>query len=237
MNEENKDKLNPPYIPFKTFKRFLEILKETVTPDVIDSSVLSKFSGSDKAALLPAIKFLGITDKENKVIRKRLEPLVKSFKTEEWGKVFGEVVKSSYEEIINDLPLSTATMKQLEDRFKTADPSIIPKAIRFFKAASNEVGIELSSFIKMRKPREKKSKTKTVKSEGPDNANGKKGSAIQEVERGYKEFPLPIINKKPAKILVPEDIENADWQRIKRMVQPVLMMIETYFGFENKKEE
>ncbi len=242
-DQDKKDRKQSaaPYVPFKTFLRLIKSCKETTVPQRIDATVLDKFSWSDRASLLPALKFLQLTDKED-MSTPALNDLVKSYNTPEWKTKLKEIVLSRYDEIINGLNVeSSATRGQLEEKFKNVGPGVVGKCIRFYIAAANEAGIPLSILITKRQKtgterKIQRKKQSPKESEKPNSDFGKEYSNLENL--GFKEFILPIKGKQPVKIYVPEDITQDDWKRIKNMMEQITIFIETYFGFslEGKKE-
>ena len=53
---------HPAYAPYETFTAFVARLKQTAVPRAIDSSILSKLSGSQRAALMSSLRFLDLID-------------------------------------------------------------------------------------------------------------------------------------------------------------------------------
>src|SRR5579859_7213234 len=53
-----EEKAVPPYVPYKTFKNFIDGLR-VATPSRIDRSVMGSLSGATQSQLLAALKYLG----------------------------------------------------------------------------------------------------------------------------------------------------------------------------------
>lgn len=226
-------KPNPPYLPFKTFTRLIGVF-EHVVPQVIDSSVLGKFSGSDRAALIPALKFLGLLDADQRV-KPELDALIKAYGKPEWKSKLRERITASYADIINGLDVSTATRRQLEERFKDIPSTVLQKTIRFYISAAQEAGIPLSKFITERQKRARGERKPPNKGKGSSSitktGQGSSGDSPPDMLKGYKEWTSPIKDKQPVKIYVPENITKNEWENVRKMLSLTIEMIETYFGF------
>ena len=88
-------KLLPPYVSFQSVKTALAQFKEHATPDRIDRSVLTKFSGAIGGQILTAFRFLGLTD-ANGHSTDALRDLVKAFGTDAWPEALAQVLKKAY---------------------------------------------------------------------------------------------------------------------------------------------
>ena len=238
-DEERKDnkKPTPPYLPFKTFKRLIGIFKENMVPQRIDPSVLSRFSGSDIAAIIPALKFFDLID-ENQMAQPPLYDLVEAYETSEWKAKFKKIKDKAYDDIINGLDLSTATRKQLDEKFQNISaPTLSSKCVRFYLAAAIECGTNLSKFIIARQKRSgikavripKAKVNKIINKEGEENRPD--DIPVNPQSLGYKEFPVPIKGKQPVKIWIPEDITENEWDNVKFMMELTTELIRAYFGF------
>ena len=234
-DKKDKKQVSPPYIPFKTFLRLIRSFKETAVPDRIDASVLDKFSWSERSALLPALKFLQLADKEDKSTP-AIYDLTKAYTTEEWKAKLKEIILSRYDEIINGLNVETgATRGQLEEKFKNVGAGVVEKCIRFYIAAAKEADVTLSKHITKRQ----KTARKKQSAKEPDKPKDQsKMEPTNPEDLGFKEFILPIKDKQPVKIWIPDKLSEDDWRGVRKMMNPMMIMIEAYFGFsqEDKKE-
>ncbi|MDD5711789.1 MAG: hypothetical protein PHY31_03410 [Smithellaceae bacterium] len=232
----------PPYLPYKTFIRLIGAFKESTVPQRIDQSVLSKFSGSEIAALIPALKFFDLINKDQ-MTQQRLLDLVDSYGTPGWKIKLKEIMTISYAEIIDGLHLDSATRKQLDEKFNAvAAGAVADKCTRFYISAATEAGITLSSFITMRKkaPRTgpktvKIPKAQIVKKIAPK-GEIKEPSADEssKIPSGCKEFSIPVRGKSDAKIWIPDNIDEKEWNGVKENLELTIKMIENFFGFGRK---
>ena len=236
----------PPYLPFKTFKRLIGAFKGTVVPQRIDQSVLGKFSGSDIAALLPALKFFNLID-DNQMVQPLFCDLVESYETSAWKDKFKNLVESTYARIINRLNLSSATRQQLDEKFEAvaARGGVSKKCARFYITAATESGIDLSKHIKERQKtrggiryvRIPKNIEKPKEEKGSGEERQDERIIIDPQSLGYREFPIPIKGKQPVKIWIPEDITQEEWNSVKRMMELTTELMQAYFGFISERNE
>ena len=117
MDESKEPKNVPPYLPYKTFKSFLEGLRVAM-PARIDRSIMGSMSGGAQTLLIAALKYLSLTTPQDAPTEK-LTRLVNS-EGQEWQKVFKDILTSGYGFIFKDgLDLMRATPRQLDEQFET----------------------------------------------------------------------------------------------------------------------
>ena len=61
-SEQAKSARTPPYTSYRTFKTFIEDLRERGVPSRVDRSVLTRFSGVVGTQLMHALRFLGLIE-------------------------------------------------------------------------------------------------------------------------------------------------------------------------------
>lgn len=135
----------PPYVPWKTFRNFLEGLR-TAMPSRIDRSVMGTMSGAMQGQLIAALRYLDLIA-ENGTITDKLRDLVKAEGKARQG-VFSEILGDAYssmfpEEIVN---LDNGTYKQLHEAFAAtgAQGDTVRKCIAFWLLAEKEAGTVVS---------------------------------------------------------------------------------------------
>ncbi len=174
-NDEKPFKITP-YIPFRTFRGFIEKLHQTAVPPTIDHSVLETMSGSMRGQLLSSLRFLNLLDLENTVLEP-LKKIVKSYKTDSWSDTLSEIIFDAYMEVIGDVDLDTGTARQLHDAFRlrgNVDGQMLEKSVRFYLGALEICGTTFSPHFKGKKPRKtgprksKKGKKKRQKDNDDD---------------------------------------------------------------------
>ena len=136
----------PPYVSYRTFKGFLEWLREGI-PDRIDRSFWGqKLNGSNGIQTMTALRVLGLISAENRPTM-TLERLVNS-EGEERQDVLRSLMRDNYGPIF-ELPLGRATHSQLREAFKayTGKEAVLNKCVAFFVQAAKDAGIDLSPHI------------------------------------------------------------------------------------------
>ena len=97
----------PPYTSYRTFKTFIEDLRENGVPSRIDRSVLTRFSGVVGAQLTHALRFLDLIDDEARPTG-RLGDLVKAQEAVRWAETLRERLRATYAPIFA-IDLESAT--------------------------------------------------------------------------------------------------------------------------------
>src|SRR5262245_47399074 len=117
MQTVQTKKPTPAYLPYETFRSFIDTLHTTALPTVIDKSLMRNMSGGVQSHLMVALRFLGLIEDKGKVLP-ALERLHATFGSPEWPAELEKVFTSAYSSIIGTLPVAKATEKQLYDHFR-----------------------------------------------------------------------------------------------------------------------
>ena len=139
----------PAYIPFRTFEGAVtEALEQQGLPRKLDRSVFPKLSGSSQSGVLRAFEFLGFTDAEG-VVQQRLKQWIAD--PGERQSVMRAIITERYAPIVA-LANSSGTPAQLREEIEKlgVSGSTIPKAIRFYIAASEFAGMPVPPTWKRR---------------------------------------------------------------------------------------
>ena len=148
----------PPYVPYRTFRNFMDQLREGI-PTRIDRSVWgARYSGSSGIQLMTALKVLGLTDDDGRPTD-QLEPLVMT-EGDERRAVLAAILQKHYRPIFT-LDLARATKAQFSETFKVygAREGVLRKCENFFIQAAQDAGIELSQYILARRHTSRRSST------------------------------------------------------------------------------
>ena len=124
----------PPYVPYRTFRNFVDQLREGI-PTRIDRSVWgARYSGSSGIQLMTALKVLVMTDGDER------------------RAVLAAILQRHYRPIFT-LDLARATKAQFSETFKVygAREGVLRKCENFFIQAAQDAGIELSQYILARR--------------------------------------------------------------------------------------
>jgi hypothetical protein len=149
MNETKKRL--PPYISYKTFQHFIEMLEqENVLPSRIDRSYWGdKFSGSVGTQLIGALRYLGLIDNSN-VPTLHLREIVQR-RGDQRKQVLHQITTDSYVFVLGkDFDGQKATRQQMEELFQKnfllAD-DVTRKCIKFFMNLATEADVKVSPFV------------------------------------------------------------------------------------------
>src|SRR5688572_6696481 len=113
MADEEPKRPTPPYLPYKTFRTFVDSLRQGV-PGRIDRSLMRTFSGAGQSAMLQALRFLGLIN-DSGVPQDRLTRLASSEGAER-QQVLKDMLRHAYDFMFtDDFDLTKATAKQFED--------------------------------------------------------------------------------------------------------------------------
>lgn len=167
----------PPYIAFQTIKTILKDFKEHGMPGRIDRSVLTNFSGAVIGQVLPALKFLGLTNNDGEPTNWLVE-LKDAYGTDQWGGALEKVLRHAYGPLFT-LNLQTATPSQFNERFKAAYPGtddVQRKCMTFFLNAVRDTSVVVSPYImKNKKPRNGTPKKRASRPQQERTASGGRG--------------------------------------------------------------
>jgi hypothetical protein len=236
-------KQTPPYGPFETYTNLIDLLARTTVPQVIDNSVMGKYSGTARSQLRSTLRFLGQMNDDG-TVTDRLHRLVdawgKPHRPEELARQIGE----AYAPILNGLDLRSATLGQLIDRFRTngdAGGSVLRKAVKFYLVALQAAGVEYSPHFNTRglstvaeggRANAKKRltpKTQPIVGGGktsppPDHRTGHDaaGRARHHAPEGVEEVFAHIPGRQPLLIHVPADLSLAEWDFVNNYIRGYL---------------
>ncbi len=137
----------PPYVPYRTFQTFLELLLEEGIPDRIDRTVWgSRFSGSSGTQLMTTLRVLGLIDPEGRSSQE-LDDLVHA-EGEDRRSTLRHVLERFYGPVF-ELDLTRASKGQFHEAFRSfgTKEGVLTKCEAFFIRAAHAAGIELSKRI------------------------------------------------------------------------------------------
>jgi hypothetical protein len=220
-------KSTPPYVPFPTFKTFIDQISDTVVPTKVDRHVLSGFSGTARRELIPALKYLGLIA-DDATTTHALKTLVEAKKTgkTEWQHALRERLDGSYKDILPQINLENGTIGEVTAAFKAVgcESGVADKSIRFLLRALQDAGVVVSPHITKRrsgngqaskKPRPKKSVTppEEAAKDTPPKAPPlivHKNDGREPLPAGFERLPIP--GRPGAYIQYPTDLEETDCQ-------------------------
>jgi len=139
-------KLVPPYAPYRSFRNYLDSLKQGI-PSQIDRSVMRNMSGALQSQLSAALKYLGLVNALGQPTD-RLSRVVNS-EGPERSMAFRDVAKAAYPFFFQGFDLRTATPKMLSDKFSDMNASggTVGKCMAFFLGLAKDGEIPLAPHL------------------------------------------------------------------------------------------
>jgi hypothetical protein len=141
-------KSTPVYVSYVTLLSALDNLKNHGIPStgIIDKSLWDTQSGAIQGQILLALRFLGLTDEQNRV-QPDLVTLAKA-SPEQRKTLLRPIIEQKYRSVIA-VGLPTISQAQLEDALRKFEisGSTLDRAVRFFVKACQECGIPLSARV------------------------------------------------------------------------------------------
>jgi len=187
----------PPYTSYRTFKTFIQDLREQGVPSRIDRSVLTRFSGVVGTQLTHALRFLGLVADHGRPTQ-RLTELVNAYGAGDWPGKLLELLRQEYAPMFA-IDLETATPSHFNEAFRKAFPAadaVVQKCVTFFLYAASDAGVKISArVLKGRKPRSLTPRKKLPSARAPTADIGAGTSQSQPVASW-------IDGKKPSEILL-----------------------------------
>lgn len=209
----------PPYLPWKTFRAFVEKLSKTAVPDRIDLSLLKNLSGTVQGQLLNGLKFLDLTNGDG-ATTERLKKLAETCGTPEWSSALREVLQGSYKALVGSLDLEKATPGQLKERFRDVgriEGDTIEKAIRFYLNGLKEAEVNYSPHLKVRQraPRGSGQRHRSKGTGGGAEAgNAEEESELPLISEGTIKLPFRLPGKPLTTVILAEGISETEWSMI-----------------------
>lgn len=229
------EKSTPPYIPWKTLENFVDKMRQSALPGVIDNSLLHQMAGSLRSQFRSSLRFLGLTGSDD-VVTKRFRDLVDAFGTENWKPTLSGILMDAYAPVVGDLNIKTGTASQLHERFKpfAGEGVARERSVRFYLAAMKEAGIPTSPhFNTGAKPAARRVERKAPKDADaaaaqpedlPEADTGSHDDAEVHVP-GVTHFQMPIPGKKPVKVSLPDNLAKEEWDAVIVMLQSYVALL------------
>lgn len=232
-----KAKMKPPYLPFITFRSFMESLHVTALPSFIDKSLMRQLSGGVQSHMMIALRFLKLVDGPKDAVTDQMEKLYAAFgNPDAWIAELRAVLTSAYEPIIGTLDVAKLSDKQLDDAFRAGaglEGVVLERATRFYVAAFKDAKVNVSPHLLNRKRRApgKRPPKPATRSGGEEvpagSTNGKPGEeagekkTTGETPTGTIDFPLYFKGKTPGMIRVPKELTADDVKSIQLTVNVI----------------
>lgn len=233
MSAEAKQR-KPPYVPWKTFRGFIEQLSQTALPPVIDRSLMPRMSGATQSHLKSALTYLGLIEEKTDLVTGRLRGLVDAFGSEHWPTELASTLQSAYRPIIARVEIEAGTTAQLREAFRTAgavEGQVAEKSIRFFLAGMKEAQLPISPHFKLggtrssrngrSSPRQKKKSPRAAERSAPSREAQPQHSTS--VPDGFVAYQYPLRPDLMIEIALPLDLTSTDVERLHRWLATLPM--------------
>jgi hypothetical protein len=237
----------PPYVTWGVFKSTMDTLAETAVPSgPLDRRVLHWLSGADHGALMSALRFLSLTDSENRAANRfcdLIEDLKSPSGADKFREKLSELLDEKYRAILNRVDLERGTISELEKAFReemsVSAGQMMTKTVRFFvKAYTDGAGFgNLSSYITKPKPKTARASTpkngakKTRTGGAKDAQTSSQAPKSQEVPSGFHRTAIPGVPE--GFIQYPAELSVADCD----MFDAVMTMLRAYATARAGKKE
>lgn len=134
---------NPPYVSFSMFEAFVAELAAKGIPDRFDPSVFGSFSEPVRAQLVPALRYLGLLNEENRGT-KELRLLVEAHGGSRFPAALNGVLTRAYPSLAS-FDLSAATPSQFAEAFESLGCSrgVLRKVQNFYLNAARAAGRDI----------------------------------------------------------------------------------------------
>jgi len=191
-------KLVPPYAPYRSFRNYLESLKQGI-PSQIDRSVMRNMSGALQSQISATMRYLGLIGASGHPTD-RLARIVNSEGNERTA-ILQDIAKASYPFLFQKFDLKTATPNMLANMFSDMNASggTVGKCMTFFIALAKEAQIPLSPHLLVMRGN-KTGRSRRTKQEPQTAKNGSSApeQSLQSAELASVPFPQMLLSKFPS---------------------------------------
>lgn len=211
-----------PYGSFRTMTSFVNDYREQKhIPHRIDRSEMSKLSGSARNETLSTLRYFGLVEGPNDKPNELFEQYVMA-SDEERKPMLAAILRKSYSFLFDtaDFDITRATQAQMTELFRSrgVSGSTLVRAVSLFNAAAKEAGITVSPSA-AKTPTRVRTPNSTRKKVDKKPAETGTGEAKLRDERPglTHRFELPIPGKAAVVVIVPTDMDAADWDMLSQM--------------------
>ena len=209
----------PPYVPFGTFKNFIESFRDAGLPDVIDRSLMRSLSGTVQSMLATSLRSMGFVGGDGTPTERFRQYISGPVNGQREAITAG--LKECYSAIFQHAtPMNKMTQGQFDKALKDEygfTASTLDKAASFFLAASAEAGIEVGPHLQKRKAiATRKRREKSDRQDSSALSAVRPGSNESRVETEVSGKPLPY---QLLDLLKEPDFANEHKQAVWQLVQ------------------
>lgn len=221
---KESSKVVPPYISATTFLNGLQSISESGVPQVIDGSVLRKFSGSAQRQVMQALRYLKFTNGSDQ----RTDQFVSYAKADADGRkaILRDLLTKHYPTQAAILP--DGSMQQLQNSFSEfqVEPSVRSKCIAFLiqlaKYSGLPVSVHIAKGTRTSTPRKATKTVKMAKPKGNDKGKILEPDSTAKDDSGMTSIPIPLGPGKTWHIKVENKPAAEDVDRFLQVIKIVL---------------
>jgi len=208
---EQEKKTKPPYVPYQTFKSFVDGFEQGGVPAIIDRTLMSNYSGTIQSTLTNALHSMGFT-KKNGTPTERFLQYVGEDEAERLN-ILRESAEQAFS-VLFDEPndLSRMTPGQFNDLLRNEyglSSSTLDKAANFFLALAKDTNLAIGTHLEKRKPAAKRTVRKIrYKSSGAERSEN--GSDDEKSGPGGDAAEVPRGEQKPLNYQLIDLLSNPD---------------------------
>jgi len=228
-----KDKVHvPPYVPYSTFRSFINGLASTGIPSHIDRSIMDKMSGSGQSAMIATLKSLNLVNDKLEPT-KSLEVIVTGSEND-FSTTLSALIKNTYPFLFDgSINIEKATSKKIEDKFRDAGASgsTLTKCISFFLTAAKAANIPVSPHVKA--PKLQRSSTpakKKAKAHEKNEVDNNFGEEFDSTPEGMEKITISLPGMDDGIVYFPANMtkEQADLA-----VKMTKFILNNYYGIKS----
>ncbi|TAM34103.1 MAG: hypothetical protein EPN61_17655 [Burkholderiaceae bacterium] len=223
----------PPFTSFSSYTSFLNQLRDYgAVPTRIDKTLMPKASGSQSAAMMAALKYLGQIDDAGKP-SEEFKKLVLASEADR-KPMLAAMLAGRYSFLFDDpnFNVEQATSGEMAEKFRALEinGSTVTRTIAFFLAVAKEAGVKVSSHIKPPAAPKGTGTKKAPKTNGGANPGDDDDHPTGDIER----FEIPIPGKASVRVIVPASLDGDDWEMLQSMIT---VYIKRWKGFKTKEPQ
>ncbi len=231
MATQSEKRPSPPYVSYSSFKSFISGLGESTVPSRVDKTVMSNYSGSTQYALLPALQWCGLIEKDG--TPSELLHNLANAKDDDFGKLLKPMAEEKYDFLFNkNVKLETASSGQVIEAFKAQDitGTTVTRCMSFFLALAKDAGITVSSHVKPPIVPRKKATQKNNKNQQGDTAEEAKNKHNPPPPKDMVRIPVPLKDMDDGEILFPTGLSD---EQARKAVKMAVFILNNFYEIDD----
>lgn len=182
---EKTEKPTPPYLPYRTFRNFIDGLRVGI-PGKIDRSMLRSFSGVTQSMLISTLRYFKLITADG-TPTETLSKLVQAEPVDR-QRLLRDLLSAVYPFMFGrGINLQNATPDMVRKEFAKAGVTgdTVRKAVVFFLAAAQDADVPLSQYLKVRQVRTARRRTSTKTNGGTPRETAEVKSDVGDQQTPY----------------------------------------------------